>query len=628
MENRKMTGFNNFIFTKEIAKLLKECKGFIVPKNRLQLMDLALGTPGATTFDVDYRIDGKLRTEATVVRCKNGAAVNYTDDYMRRRDPDCLVVGDDLPTDKPTYKDLYGTKFARVREETFKWLVDQELIVMPFMAGGKEYGYESVLIAPRNAAFFACGLAGLQAFINIDEYEGDFSPKSVIYVAPTFRHTHFNGLQVVVHNRRPEIYEIFSYNLYPGPSAKKGVYGFLLDIGEREGWLTAHSSAVKLITPYENEIVIMHEGASGGGKSEMSEKIHREPDGKIVIGKNLETEEKFYLNLDEPCELRPIADDMALCHPKMQNNSNKIVIVDAEDGWFLRVDNIKEYGTEPFNEKIFTQPSEPLVFLNIQGIPNATCLVWEHTIDSDGTPCPNPRVILPRRMVPSAVNQPVEVDVRSFGVRTPPSSSSLPTYGIIGMLHFIPPALAWLWRLVSPRGHKNPSITETQGMTSEGVGSYWPFATGLRVNHANLLLDQIIDHPDTRYVLIPNQHIGCYEVGFMPQWIMREYLARRGSAKFKPEHLVPARCALLGYCLDSVKVDGQFIRKAFLQPETQEELGLEGYDKGAQILTEFFKNELAQFDVPELNPIGKRALDCCMNDGTLADYLEIIPMRY
>ena len=28
-------------------------------------------------------------------------------------------------------------------------------------------------------------------------------------------------------------------------------------------------------TPYENEIVFMHEGASGGGKSEMLEDFHR-----------------------------------------------------------------------------------------------------------------------------------------------------------------------------------------------------------------------------------------------------------------------------------------------------------------------------------------------------------------
>ena len=623
-----MAGFSKFTFTDEISRILTKSKGFIIPKNREQLMDLALGTTGAATFEISYEVDGKLRHEATVVRCKNGAVVNYTDDYMRRRDPDCLIIGDDYPTDKPTFRELYNEDFTPLRDATYDWLAGQELIVMPFMAGGIEYGYEAILIAPRNAAFFAAGLAGLQSFIKIDDYEGEFCPKMVIYVAPPFRHTYFNGMQVVVHNRRPEIYEMFAYNLYPGPSAKKGVYGYLLDVGEREGWLTVHASAVNVITPYENEIVIMHEGASGGGKSEMGERIHRQPDGKIVIGQNLETHEKFYLNIDEPCELRPIADDMALCHPKMQDDSNKLVIMDAEDGWFLRLDNIREYGTEPFNEKLFTQPSEPLVFLNIQGIPNATCLVWEHTLDSDGTPCPNPRVVLPRRMVPNVIDRPIEVDVRSFGVRTPPCTSSMPTYGILGMVHFIPPALAWLWRLVSPRGHKNPSIVDTEGMTSEGVGSYWPFATGLRVNHANLLLDQIIKTPATRYVLIPNQHIGNYEVGFMPQWIMREYLARRGSAQFKPEHLTPARCALLGYCLENLKVDGQFIGKAFLQPETQAEVGHDGYDAGAKMLSDFFKSELEKFDVPELDPIGKRILDCCMNDAALEDYLDILPMRF
>jgi len=312
----------------------------------------------------------------------------------------------------------------------------------------------------------------------------------------------------------------------------------------------------------------------------------------------------------------------------MQNESRKLVIEDAEDGWFLRVDTIREYGTEPFYEKIYTQPSEPLVFLNIQGVPNATCLIWEHTLDSDGNPCPNPRVILPRRMVPNVVTQPVEVDLRSFGVRTPPCTADKPSYGILGMLHIIPPALAWLWRLAAPRGYNNPSIIETEGMTSEGVGSYWPFATGKMVTHANLLLEQIIKSPATRYALIPNQHIGAYYVGFMPQWIAREYMARRGSAKFKTDHLVPARLSLLGYCLESLKVDGQYIGKALLRPETQAEVGKAGYDKGAEMLSGFFKNEISKYNVPELSATGREIIDKCLQDASLEDYISIIPMKY
>jgi len=624
-----MSDLSKFSFTKEVAEVLKNCKKVIVPKTRGDLVAMSLGSPDADTFAVAYETAGKMYTEANVVRCKNGVSVNYTEDYMRRRDPDCLIVADDLPTDKPRYKDVYKADFSDLRSKTLEWIGKQELIVMPFYAGGEEYGYEAVLIAPVNAAFFACGLAGLQQFLNIDEYKGDkFTPKTTIYLAPPFRHTHFSGKQIVVHNRTEEMYEMFSYNLYPGPSAKKGVYGFLLNIGEKENWLTAHASAVKIVTPYENEIVIMHEGASGGGKSEMGENMHREPDGKIIIGQNLITKEKFYLNIAESCELRPVADDMALCHPKMQNSSQKLVIQDAEDGWFLRVDNIKEYGTEPHCEKICTQPSEPLVFMNIDGIPRSTCLIWEHILDSDGKPCPNPRVIMPRRLVYGIVNGPVEVDVRSFGVRTPPCTSERPSYGIMGMMHILPPALAWLWRLTAPRGHNNPSIIETQGMTSEGIGSYGPFLTGKSLVHANLLLEQILSSPVTRYILIPNQHIGCYEVGFMPQWIAREYIARRGSVKFKPEHLVPARLPILGFCLESMKVEGQFIRKAFLRPETQSEIGLDGYDKGAKILTDFFKKEISKYNVEGISPLGKQIIECCLNDGTLDDYMQLIPIRY
>jgi len=616
---------NKFHFNEDILSVVNNCKSLTFPESREELVELALG--GVDNFAVEYDVNGTPYTEAIITRCKNGAVVNYTDDYMRRRDPDCLLIGDDQPTDKPRYKDRFNTEFDPVKKETFEWLKTQDLIVVPVMAGGDEYGYEAVLIAPKNAGFFACGLADLQYFTNIAEYKGVFKPKVVIYLAPPFRHTHFGGVQIVVHNRLDDIYELFSYNLYPGPSAKKGIYGFLLHVGEREGWITAHTAAVKIVTPYENEIVMMHEGASGGGKSEMSEHIHREPDGRILVGQNLQTQENFYLRVEEPCDLYPIADDMALCHPKMQIGSKKLVIKDVEAGWFVRVDHIKGYGTDPNLERSCIHPQEPLVFMSMQCQPNSTCLIWEHAIDSTGLPCPNPRVILPRRLINNIVNEPVEVDIRSFGVRTPPCCKERPTYGIIGLMHVLPPALGWLWRLVAPRGHANPSIVETDGMTSEGIGSYGYFLTGSVVKQANLLLEQILNSPYTRYVLIPNQYIGNYKVGFMPQWIAREYIARRGSAKFKQEHLVPARWPALGYCLESVKIDGQNIRKAFLRPETQAEVGYEGYDKGAEILNEFFVTELAKFNTPELHPLGKKIIDCFLNKGTLEEYIDLIHIR-
>jgi len=623
------------ILPAEVRAALESAPDVFVSTTRRDLLDRATGAGAPPTFDVVYDVQGRGPVkEADVVRCKNGIVVNYPEDYLRRRDPDCMRIADDLPTDKPRYRDTFGAEFAPVRQETLDWLASQELLVVPFRAGGLTYGTPSLAIVPANAAFFATALVDLQGFVDLSESE-PFAPRSIIYVAPPFRHTHFDGRQVVVHDRSETLHEIFSYNLYPGPSAKKGVFSVLLDIGEQEGWVTAHASAVRVTTPYENETVIMHEGASGGGKSEMLEELHREDDGRILLGVNVVSDEPYYMSLSEVSTLSPVTDDMTLCHPSIQNDSGRLVVTDAEDGWFLRTDSMTSYGSDPNLESVTVHPDEPLVFFNMQGVPGATCLIWEHTLDSDGTPCPNPRVVVPRRMIKKIVlDAAEEVDVRSFGVRMPPATRDDPSYGIMGMLQVIPPSLAWLWRLIAPRGHKNPSIIETQAsveatkhrMVAEGVGSYWPFSTGTKVAAANLLLRQIVDAPRTRYVLVPNQHIGAYKVGFTAEWLTREYLARRGGATFRPDHLTPARCPLFGYALTEMKIDGQLVRPTFLQPENQSQVGEEAYDTGAKILTDFFKSELPQFLTDDLDPLGRAIIETCLADGSVEQYVALTPI--
>ena len=418
---------------------------------------------------------------------------------------------------------------------------------------------------------------------------------------------------------------MFSYNLYPGPSAKKGIYGVLLAIGEREQWLTAHCSTVQVITPYENRITFMHEGASGGGKSEMLEQVHREKDGSLLLGVNVDSGERRTIVLPRNCELRPVTDDMALCHPSLNRRDGRLSVMDAEDGWFVRVNHITRYGVDPHLEELTIHPPEPLLFLNVDAQPGGTALIWEHVQDEPGKACPNPRVIIPRRSVPGILDGPVSVDIRSFGVRTPPCTKEKPSYGIVGLFHLLPPALAWLWRLVAPRGHANPSIVGGEGMTSEGVGSYWPFATGLMVDQANLLLKQIMDTPKVRYILCPNQHVGVWRTGFMPQWIAREYLSRRGGARFTQDQVVPARCPLLGYALKSITVEGQTVPANMLRVETQKEVGTEAYDMGALMLTDFFYEQLEAFLVPDLHSLGRRIIESCLAGCSVADYAQLIP---
>lgn len=618
---------NKFVLPKEIYQIL-ESSEIVIPNTKKEILNLALGGAGST-FDVIYKINNTPVKEATVVRCKNGIAINFDDITLRRRDPNSMVIADDKSTDKQTYKERFGKTFEEDRLETLNWLKNQEkLLLLPFFAGNEQFklGYDALAIMPINTAFFAAGLSDLQGFIPKDNLPKDFCPKAIIYVAPPFRHTHFKGKQVVVHNRLDDLHEVFSYNLYPGPSAKKGVYSILLNLGEKEGWNTLHASTVRIVTPYELTLTIMHEGASGGGKSEMTEPFHRQEDGKLLLATNILTNEQTLVRMADTCDLHPITDDMALAHPSIQTDSKKLVVADAENGWFLRVDHIKKYGTEPETEKLCMHPKEPLVFLNIDAVANSTCLIWEHTEDSPGKPCPNPRIILPRTAKKNVLNEAAEVDIRSFGVRTPPTTKDNPNYGIIGMLHVLPPALAWLWRLVSPRGFANPSIVDNSTeMKSEGVGSYWPFATGKMVVQANLLLTQILNTPSTRYILIPNQYIGAYKVGFSAQWATREYLARRGGAKFKKDVLKEARCPLLGYIPESIKIDGTLIPKGLLKVNMQPEVGNKAYDIGAKILIDFFKEELIKYNTEELMPLGKQIIDACLNDASLDEYYNLIP---
>lgn len=623
-----------------VLRAAEEANRLTIVESVEQLVELAVPADQCDPsgyFTVGYDVPGRgFVPEARVCRVRNGISANYLEPYMRRRDADCMVIADAKATDKPTFNGRFGADFAPLRQEALAWLKTQPIACFFFEAGLPGQALNALAICPANAGFFALGLAmlqGIKPLAHLQKQGESYRIGAIVYTAPVFRHTHFEGKQVVVHNRRLEevgVHELFSFNLYPGPSAKKGVYGMLLTLGERAEipWTTAHCSTVQVVTPYDNTVTIMHEGASGGGKSEMLEIMHRERDGQVRLGINTVTDDRRYLTIPRGCDLRPVTDDMALCHPKLQHTNGAhrhLSLIDAEQGWFVRVNHINRYGTDPSLEGLTINPPGPLLFLNIDAVPNSTALIWQHTEDTPGSPCPNPRVIIPRHYIPGVVNQPVTVGIRSFGVRCPPCTRQNPTYGILGLFHVLPPALAWLWRLVAPRGHGNPSIVSAEGMQSEGVGSYWPFATGRRVDQANILLQQIMETATTMFVLIPNQHIGSWNVGFAPQWVAREYLARRGPSPFRKDELVPSRCSLLGYHRHTIQVEGQTVGPWFFDVASQPEVGEEAYLAGAGILTDFFHQQLRQFQHPDLDPLGQTMIQACLDGASLRDYEAFTP---
>lgn len=45
-------------------------------------------------------------------------------------------------------------------------------------------------------------------------------------------------------------------------------------------------------------------------------------------------------------------------------------------------------------------------------------------------------------------------------------------------------------------------------------------------------------------------------------------------------------------------------------------------------MKDFFKRELKKFLTEDLNPVGREIIQCCLDDGSLDDYLKIIPMNF
>jgi len=150
----------------DVEELLRNCKKVTYFDSPEELAIAAVGGPTKTKFDVKYDVPGKGEyVEAVVHKVSNGIAVNYTEAYMRRRDPNTMAISDDKPTDKIRFKEKYGYEFGDIKTETLEWLKNQELAVFFYLAGLKKLGVGGMAIAPANAGFFAGGLADLQGFI-------------------------------------------------------------------------------------------------------------------------------------------------------------------------------------------------------------------------------------------------------------------------------------------------------------------------------------------------------------------------------------------------------------------------------------------------------------------------------
>ena len=82
--------------------------------------------------------------------------------------------------------------------------------------------------------------------------------------------------------------------------------------------------------------------------------------------------------MSDTCTIEPVTDDMAICHPSFQKNSGKLALADGEDGWFVRVDGITEYGCDPMYEKIAIHPRSRWCSSTSRGAPGHLSPVGAH----------------------------------------------------------------------------------------------------------------------------------------------------------------------------------------------------------------------------------------------------------
>ena len=100
----------------EIIELIKSAPRSLFFNSPEEIFKQSMGGEDNLSYDVKYDIPGKGEvTEVKLHRVTNGLSANYTDPYMRRRDPDTMLIGDSQPTDKKRFADEFGYDFSILR---------------------------------------------------------------------------------------------------------------------------------------------------------------------------------------------------------------------------------------------------------------------------------------------------------------------------------------------------------------------------------------------------------------------------------------------------------------------------------------------------------------------------------
>ena len=137
-----MTSILPFEVPAEVADLVSRAPSVAVPDSLKDLEDLAVrDADEAGWHQVAYEVPGKGRGVGGDRLPGRTASRELPEPYMRRRDPDCMVIGDERPTDKPTYRGpvRQGVRSGARRKRSSGWTA-RTWPCFPFAAGDRRQG--------------------------------------------------------------------------------------------------------------------------------------------------------------------------------------------------------------------------------------------------------------------------------------------------------------------------------------------------------------------------------------------------------------------------------------------------------------------------------------------------------
>jgi hypothetical protein len=256
------------------------------------------------------------------------------------------------------------------------------------------------------------------------------------------------------------LHELFSLQPLPGPQRQEGHLRRAAAMGEQEGWITAHCSTVQVVTPYDN--TDHHARGRQRRRQERDARAGAPRAGRPPAPRR----EPGHRRAQAPpppraCDLHPVTDDMALCPPTTRaGRVRKLTLIDAEDAWFIRVNHITATAPTRTSSALTISPPEPAA------VPEHRRQARQHGPDLGahrgraGRALPEPARRGAARTCPTSSASP-SPSTSAASACAPAVHARAAELRHHGPAHVLPPALAWLWRLVAPRGHANPSASST-----------------------------------------------------------------------------------------------------------------------------------------------------------------------